>query len=88
VLGEVARSRQVIFNFPLNAWKRMILQPLLLLLSAVLAGRRVSVFLHEWAALHPLRRVVVAPFVVLSNTIVVVSPYIADQLANCQSPMR
>jgi glycosyltransferase involved in cell wall biosynthesis len=82
VLGDVARSRQVIFNFPLNAWKRMILQPLLLLPSAVLAGRRVSVFLHEWAALHPLRRMVVAPFVVLSDTIVVVSPYIADQLAN------
>jgi len=81
VLGEVARSRQVIFNFPLNAWKRMILQPLLLLLTAVFTGRRVSVFLHEWTALHPLRRLVLAPFVILSDTIVVVSPYIADQLA-------
>jgi hypothetical protein len=34
------RSRHVIFNFPLNAWKRMILQPLLLLLvTATLTGR-------------------------------------------------
>jgi glycosyltransferase involved in cell wall biosynthesis len=81
VLGEVSRSRHIIFNFPLNAWKRMIVQPLLLLLTAVFTGRRVSVFLHEWTALHWLRRLVLAPFVILSDTIVVVSPYIADQLA-------
>lgn len=82
VLREVSRSRHVVFNFPLNAWKRMIVQPLLLLLTAVLARHRVSVFLHEWTALHWLRRLVLAPFVILSDTIVVVSPFIADQLAN------
>jgi glycosyltransferase involved in cell wall biosynthesis len=82
VLGEVSRSRHVVFNFPLNAWKRMIVQPLLLLLTAVLAGRRISIFLHEWTALHWLRRLVLAPFVILSDTIVVVSPFIAGQLAN------
>jgi glycosyltransferase involved in cell wall biosynthesis len=81
LVGEASRSRHIIFNFPLNAWKRMIVQPLLLLLASVFTGRRVSVFLHEWAALHRLRRLVLAPFVILSDTIVVVSPYIADQLA-------
>jgi glycosyltransferase involved in cell wall biosynthesis len=81
LVGDVARSRHVIFNFPLNAWKRMIVQPLLLLLTAVFTGRRVSIFLHEWTALHWLRRMVLAPFVILSDTIVVVSPYIADRLA-------
>ncbi len=81
LFGEVSRSRHIIFNFPLNAWKRMIVQPLLLLLTAVFSGRRVSVFLHEWTALHWLRRLVLAPFVILSDTIVVVSPYVADQLA-------
>ena len=81
LVGEVSRSRHVIFNFPLNAWKRMIVQPLLLLFAAVLTGRRVSVFLHEWTALHRLRRLVLAPFVILSDAIVVVSPYVADQLA-------
>jgi glycosyltransferase involved in cell wall biosynthesis len=79
--GDVSRSRHIIFNFPLNAWKRMIVQPLLLLLAAVITGRRVSVFLHEWTGLHWLRRLVLAPFIILSDAIVVVSPYIADQLA-------
>jgi glycosyltransferase involved in cell wall biosynthesis len=80
-IAEIARSRAVIFNFPLNAWKKLILQPLLLLFAAVLCGRRVSVFLHEWAALHFLRRLVLAPFVVLAGTIIVVSPFVEDQLA-------
>ena len=31
LLGEVFRSDHIIFSFPLNAWKRTILQPLLLL---------------------------------------------------------
>jgi glycosyltransferase involved in cell wall biosynthesis len=80
-IAAVARSRAVIFNFPLNAWKKLILQPLVLLFAAVLCGRRVGVFLHEWRALHPLRRLVVAPFVVLAGTIIVVSPFVEDQLA-------
>jgi hypothetical protein len=79
-IGAVARSRQVIFNFPLNAWKKLIVQPLLLLFAAVLSGRTVGIFLHEWTALHPLRRLVLVPFVVLAGTIIVVSPYVEDQL--------
>jgi hypothetical protein len=80
-IAAVARSRQVVFSFPLNAWKKLILQPLLLLFAATLCGRHVGVFLHEWTALHRLRRLVLAPFVVLAGTIIVVSPYVADQLA-------
>jgi glycosyltransferase involved in cell wall biosynthesis len=80
LLGEVFRSDHIIFSFPLNACKRTILQPLLLL-TASSASCRISVILHEWAALHWLRRLVLAPFVVVSDTIVVVSPYVADQLA-------
>jgi glycosyltransferase involved in cell wall biosynthesis len=80
-ISAIARSRQVVFSFPLNAWKKLIVQPLLLLFAATLCGRRVSIFLHEWTALHRLRRLVLAPFVVLSRTIIVVSPYVADQLA-------
>ena len=81
LVGEVARSEHLVFNFPLNAWKRIIFQPLLLLLAAVCTGRRVSVFLHEWTSLHWLRRLVLVPFVLLSDAIIVVSPYVADQLA-------
>jgi glycosyltransferase involved in cell wall biosynthesis len=80
-IAAVARSRQVVFSFPLNAWKKLIVQPLLLLLAATLCGRHVGIFLHEWTALHLLRRLVLAPFVVLAGTIIVVSPYVQDQLA-------
>jgi glycosyltransferase involved in cell wall biosynthesis len=47
----------------------------------VLTGRRVSIILHEWTALHPLRRLLLVPFVVLAGTIIVVSPYVENQLA-------
>jgi glycosyltransferase involved in cell wall biosynthesis len=80
-IAAITRSQQVVFNFPLNAWKKLIVQPLLLLVTAILCGRRVSIFLHEWTALHLLRRLVLAPFVVLAGTIIVVSPYVEDQLA-------
>ena len=80
-IAAVARSRQVVFNFPLNAWKKLVVQPLLLLVAAVLCRRRVSIFLHEWTALHLLRRLVLAPFIVLAGTIIVVSPFVEDQLA-------
>jgi glycosyltransferase involved in cell wall biosynthesis len=79
-IAAVTRSRQVVFSFPLNAWKKLIVQPLVLLFAATLCGRHVGIFLHEWTALHRLRRLVLAPFLVLAGTIIVVSPYVADQL--------
>lgn len=78
--GEVMRADQLVFNFPLIAWKRLIVQPILLLLLAALTRRRISVFLHEWTALHGLRRLLIAPFLLLGDSIVVVSPYIANQV--------
>src|SRR5205085_1148294 len=43
--------------------------------------RRTVVFLHEWSALHRLRRLALAPFVALSDTIVLLSPYVGRELA-------
>jgi glycosyltransferase involved in cell wall biosynthesis len=37
--------------------------------------------MHEWTALHWLRRLALAPFVLLSRTIIVVSPFIAAEIA-------
>jgi glycosyltransferase involved in cell wall biosynthesis len=42
---------------------------------------RVNVFMHEWSALHWMRRLALAPFVMLSRTIIVVSPFIAGEIA-------
>src|SRR3979411_517729 len=52
----VESARNVICNFPIVAWKRVIFRPLLALVIARLRGRRVILILHEWAGLHWARR--------------------------------
>jgi glycosyltransferase involved in cell wall biosynthesis len=81
VCRRIAKADQVVFSFPLVGWKRLLLLPLAILLFARLAGRSVGVFMHEWTALHRLRRLAVTPFVWLSRTIIVVSPFITEDLA-------
>jgi len=82
LLHRIAQADQVVFSFPLVAWKRLLMLPVVLLLFALATRRRVSTLLHEWAALHGLRRLVVMPFVLASDTILVLSPLIRRQIAN------
>jgi glycosyltransferase involved in cell wall biosynthesis len=82
VFRKIADADQVVFSVPLVAWKRVLLLPLAILLLTWLARRPVNVFLHEWTAMHWLRRLTLAPFVWLSRTIIVVSPFIAEGLAD------
>ena len=81
VFRKIAAADQVVFSVPLVAWKRLLLLPLVVLLFACLVRCRVNVFMHEWTALHWLRRLALAPFVLLSRTIIVVSPFIAGEIA-------
>ena len=79
VFRKIAAADQIVFSVPLVAWKRLLLLPLVVLLFARLVRCRVNVFMHEWGALHGLRRLALTPFVLLSRTIMVVSPYIAGR---------
>jgi glycosyltransferase involved in cell wall biosynthesis len=81
VLRKIAAADQVVFSVPLVAWKRLLLLPLVVLLFARVMRCRVNVFMHEWKALHRLRRIALAPFVWLGRTIIVVSPFIAGEIA-------
>jgi glycosyltransferase involved in cell wall biosynthesis len=81
VIRKIVSADRVVFSLPLVAWKRMLLTPLIILLIATVARCRVSVFMHEWSGLHWLRRLALAPIVLLSRTIIVVSPFIAAQIA-------
>src|SRR5580692_11321220 len=81
VLGKIAAADAIVFSVPLVAWKRLLLLPLVVLVFACLVRCRVNVFMHEWAALHWLRRLALAPFLLLSRTIIVVSPFIANEIA-------
>jgi glycosyltransferase involved in cell wall biosynthesis len=82
LLRLLAHSDSIVFSLPLVAWKRTILLPWIILVSAFLLRRPIFLFLHEWASLHSVRRLVFLPFVFLSKTIIVLSPYIRDQLAS------
>ena len=82
VFRKIAAADEVVFSVPLVAWKRLLLLPLVVLVFACMVRCRVNVFMHEWTALHWLRRLALAPFVLLSSTIIVVSPFIAGEIAD------
>jgi glycosyltransferase involved in cell wall biosynthesis len=78
----VGSARNVICNFPIVAWKRVMFRPLLALAMARLRGRRVILIQHEWAGLHWLRRMTYIPALLLANTIVMFSPLVRRELAD------
>jgi glycosyltransferase involved in cell wall biosynthesis len=75
-------ARSVVCNFPIVAWKRVIVRPLLALAMARLRGRRVVLIQHEWAGLHWLRRITYIPALLLANTIITFSPLVRRELAD------
>jgi glycosyltransferase involved in cell wall biosynthesis len=78
----VGSARNIVCNFPIVAWKRVILSPLLALLFARLRGRRVILVQHEWGGLHWLRRMTYLPPVLLANRIVMFSPLVRKELSD------
>jgi glycosyltransferase involved in cell wall biosynthesis len=81
-LRQMAKADRIAFSLPLVAWKPTIVLPWIILLFAYVRRQNVSVFLHEWSSLHPLRRLVLIPFVLLGKTIIVLSPFIRNQIAS------
>ena len=81
VLREVARADRIVFSVPMTAWKKLLLLPLAIMIFAGLTRCKIIAFMHEWAALHWLRRSAFAPYVLLSSRVIVVSPLIASQIA-------
>jgi glycosyltransferase involved in cell wall biosynthesis len=77
----VGSARNVVCNFPLVAWKRVILRPLLAMAMARLRGRRVILIQHEWGGLHWARRITYMPALWLADTIVMFSPLVRRELA-------
>jgi glycosyltransferase involved in cell wall biosynthesis len=71
---RILRADTIVFSFPLLAWSRTLLVPIVLLLLGSVTGRRTALFLHEWSDLHPLRRATYLPFVALCRTIIMLSP--------------
>ncbi len=78
----IGSARNVVCNFPIVAWKRVILGPLLALAFARLRGRRVILVQHEWGSLHGLRRITYLPAVMLASRIVMFSALVRKELAD------
>ena len=85
-LGELWRAagsaENLVCNFPIVAWKRVIFRPLLALAMARLRGRRAILILHEWGGLHRLRRITYLPALWLADVIVMFSPLVRRELAD------
>jgi glycosyltransferase involved in cell wall biosynthesis len=77
-----ASARNLVCNFPIVAWKRVMFRPLLAMAMARLRGRRIILIQHEWAGLHRLRRISYIPALMLADTIVMFSPLVRQQLAD------
>lgn len=79
----VARgSSRLVVNFPIVAWKRTILLPLIYMIAAGLCGRQVIVIQHEWADLDWRRRMLVSVYLLFARTVLLSSPMIARQFAD------
>lgn len=77
----VGTAENVVCNFPIVAWKRVIFRPLIALLLAKLRGRKSVLIQHEWGGLHWLRRLTYLPALWLADVIVMFSPLVKRELA-------
>ncbi|MGY3530249.1 hypothetical protein [Bradyrhizobium sp. USDA 4452] len=78
----VGSADSVVCNFPIVAWKRVIVRPLLALLFARLRRRKVVLIQHEWAGLNGIRRLTYIPALWFANAIVMFSPLVRRELAD------
>lgn len=78
----VGSAESVVCSFPIVAWKRVIVRPLLALVFARLRRRKVVLIQHEWAGLNRMRRLTYVPALWLANAIVMFSPLVRRELAD------
>jgi glycosyltransferase involved in cell wall biosynthesis len=69
----------LVVNLPVVAWKRALLMPALALAIARLRGIQTTVVMHEWADLDWRRRMAVACYLLLAQTILFSSPVVRAQ---------
>ena len=77
----VASAESLVASFPIVAWKRVMLRPLLAMAMARWQSRRVVLIQHEWGGLNWLRRLTYLPAVLLADSIVMFSPLVQAELA-------
>ena len=76
---SIASCDAVVLNFPMVAWKKRLVEPLVAAAIARLKGKKVTVILHEWASLDWKRRLALWPVTRLADAILFSSPEIRDE---------
>ena len=79
-------ANALVISFPVVAWKRALLMPLLALAFARSRGASTVVILHEWADLNPLRRLFVSLYLLAAETVLFSSPTVQREVE--AGPMR
>jgi glycosyltransferase involved in cell wall biosynthesis len=69
----------LVVSFPVVAWKKVLLTPLLALVLAHVRGKQTILFLHEWDDLDWRRRVVIFVYALLARHILFSSPMVLAQ---------
>jgi glycosyltransferase involved in cell wall biosynthesis len=76
----------VIFNFPIVAWKKRLVEPFAAAALAKLKRKRVVVVLHEWESLDWKRRLVLWPVISLADSIVFSAPEVLREWLESRYP--
>ncbi|MFD1330070.1 glycosyltransferase [Mycoplana ramosa] len=82
------KSDGVVLNFPIVAWKKRLVEPVIVALLAKIRRKRLTVVLHEWASLDWKRRLVLLPVVKLADAILFSAPEIRDEWSGSHAASR
>ncbi len=80
----------VVMNFPIVAWKRVLLTPLLAFAAALARGKKTILVAHEWNDLDWRRRLVLMVYALFARRIMLSSPMVRAQYlsSGCARMMR
>ncbi len=79
VWSALDRADAVVMNFPIVAWKRVLLTPLLAFAAALARGKRTILVAHEWGDLDWRRRLVLMVYALFARRIIFSSPMVRAQ---------
>lgn len=77
----------VVFNFPVVAWKKRLVEPFAAAALAKLKRRRVIVVLHEWASLDWKRRLILWPVILIADAILFSAPEVRQEWLESRYPV-
>jgi glycosyltransferase involved in cell wall biosynthesis len=79
VWSALDRADAAVMNFPIVAWKRVLLTPLLAFVAALARGKKTILVAHEWDDLDWRRRLVLMVYALFARRIIFSSPMVRAQ---------